>query len=97
VLRYGDSWLRVHLAHRCNKAVGLGVPADVSFVGFDDGQLAEIYDPPLTTVHIPRFDIGYQAMMMLADVIAQKRPIRSIMLPTRLIVRSTSVAPQKRR
>ncbi len=79
------------------KSVGLRVPDDVSVVGFDDERLAEIYDPPLTTVHIPRFDIGYQAMMMLADLVAQKRPTRSITLPTRLIVRGTSVAPQNRR
>jgi LacI family repressor for deo operon, udp, cdd, tsx, nupC, and nupG len=79
------------------KSVGLRVPTDVSIVGFDDEKLAELYDPPLTTVHIPRFDVGYQAMMMLADIIAQKRPTRSITLPTRLIVRGTSIAPQTQR
>jgi LacI family repressor for deo operon, udp, cdd, tsx, nupC, and nupG len=84
-------------AIRALKSVGLRVPTDVSLVGFDDGQLAEIYDPPLTTVHIPRFDVGYQSMMILADLIAGKRPIRSINLPTRLIVRSTSATPQSRR
>jgi len=79
------------------KSVGLRVPTDVSIVGFDDEMLAQIYDPPLTTVHIPRFDTGYQAMMILADLVAQKRPVRSITLPTRLVVRGTSVAPQNRR
>jgi LacI family repressor for deo operon, udp, cdd, tsx, nupC, and nupG len=81
-------------AIRALRAVGLRVPADVSVVGFDDGELAEIYDPPLTTVNIPRFDVGYQAMTMLADLIAGKRPNRSITLGTRLIVRATSMAPQ---
>jgi LacI family repressor for deo operon, udp, cdd, tsx, nupC, and nupG len=81
-------------AIRALRSVGLRVPTDVSVVGFDDGELAEIYDPPLTTVNIPRFDVGYQAMMMLADLIAGKRPDRSITLATRLVVRATSVAPQ---
>jgi LacI family repressor for deo operon, udp, cdd, tsx, nupC, and nupG len=84
-------------AMRALKSVGLRVPSDLSIVGSDDEMLAEIYDPPLTTVHIPRFDIGYQSMMMLADLIARHRPVRSITLPTRLIVRGTSVAPQSRR
>ena len=56
---------------------GLKVPEDVSVVGFDDQQFAELYDPPLTTVHIPRFDIGYQAMMTLRDILSQQRPARS--------------------
>jgi len=84
-------------AIRALRSVGLQVPADVSVVGFDDGELAEIYDPPLTTVHVPRFDMGYQAMMVLADVISHTRPARSIILPTRLIIRATSVAPKRKR
>jgi LacI family transcriptional regulator, repressor for deo operon, udp, cdd, tsx, nupC, and nupG len=78
------------------RLAGLSVPADVSIVGFDDQQIAELYDPPLTTVHIPRFDIGYQSMMMLRDLITPQRSVRSTVLPTRLIVRATSVAPRKR-
>jgi LacI family repressor for deo operon, udp, cdd, tsx, nupC, and nupG len=81
-------------AIRALRSLGLRVPADVSVIGFDDGELAEIYDPPLTTVHIPRFDVGYQAMMTLADVISHARPVRSVTLPTRLVVRATSAAPR---
>jgi len=84
-------------AIRALGSVGLRVPADVSVVGFDDDALAEICDPPLTTVHIPRFDVGYQAMMVLADLIARTRHADPVVLPTRLIVRGSSAAPQKRR
>jgi LacI family repressor for deo operon, udp, cdd, tsx, nupC, and nupG len=84
-------------AIRALKSVGLRVPADVSIVGFDDDEVAQICDPPLTTMHIPRFDVGYQAMMALADFIAQSRRPSSMILPTRLIVRSSSAVPPKRR
>ncbi len=83
-------------AIRSLKAVGLRVPDDLSIVGFDDQEFAQIYDPPLSTVHIPRFDIGYQAMMMLHDVLSAQRVFRSTVLPTRLVTRATSAAPRKR-
>jgi LacI family transcriptional regulator, repressor for deo operon, udp, cdd, tsx, nupC, and nupG len=83
-------------ALRTLRQAGLKVPEDVSVVGFDDQQIAELFDPPLTTVHIPRFDIGYQAMMTLGDVLSQQRPARSTTLATRLVVRSTSAPPKKR-
>ena len=78
------------------KSAGLSVPGDVSVVGFDDEEIAELYDPPLTTVHIPRFDIGYQSMMMLRNSITPQRSVRSTVLATRLIIRATSEAPRKR-
>jgi len=83
-------------AIRALKASGLSVPDDVSVVGFDDQEVAELYDPPLTTVHIPRFDIGYQSMMMLREIVTPQRTVRSTVLATRLIVRATSAPPRKR-
>ncbi len=83
-------------AIRAAKLAGLDVPEDLSVVGFDDQEFAELFDPALTTVHIPRFDVGYQAMMMLSEVISPPRAARSTILPTRLIVRGTSTAPKRR-
>lgn len=37
---------------------GLRVPEDVSVTGFDNVKLAQFSYPPLTTVHIPRDEIG---------------------------------------
>jgi LacI family repressor for deo operon, udp, cdd, tsx, nupC, and nupG len=83
-------------AIRTLKSVGLKVPDDVSVIGFDGQDMAEIYDPPLSTVYIPRFDVGYQAMMMLGNVISQQRPVKSLTLDTRLVIRATSAAPRRR-
>jgi len=83
-------------AIRALKSLGFSVPQDVSVVGFDDQEFAELYDPPLSTVHIPRFDIGYQSMMLLRDIVTPQRSVRSTVLPTRLIIRATSAPPPKR-
>jgi LacI family transcriptional regulator len=37
---------------------GLRVPHDISVTGFDDIELAQFSDPPLTSVHISREEIG---------------------------------------
>ncbi|MGZ9276891.1 MAG: substrate-binding domain-containing protein, partial [Candidatus Limnocylindrales bacterium] len=71
---------------------GMSVPRDVSVVGFDDIPLAGYFDPPLTTVRLPAFELGQAAGRALLDRIA-KRPMRErILLPTELIVRG-STAP----
>jgi LacI family transcriptional regulator len=44
---------------------GLRVPEDVSVVGLDDIPLAELMTPPLTTVHIPRQELGKMAFSIL--------------------------------
>ncbi len=45
---------------------GLRIPEDVSVTGFDNIRLAEYAEPPLTTVHIPRDEIGRLAFAALA-------------------------------
>jgi len=44
---------------------GLRVPEDVSVTGFDNIRLAEYCEPSLTTVHIPRDEIGKMAFAAL--------------------------------
>ncbi len=31
-----------------------------------------IYEPPLTTVHVPTFDLGYQAMVKMRRILARE-------------------------
>ncbi len=78
------------------KSRGLKVPADVSIVGFDDQDFAAFYIPTLSTVHIPRFDIGYQSMMLLSKVISGEAAVGSMVLPTRLVIRASSGVPRLR-
>lgn len=43
----------------------LNVPADVSFIGYDDVQLTRIYNPPITTVFQPMEDIAKETASLL--------------------------------
>jgi len=80
---------------RAAKRLGFRVPEDVSLVGFNDQGLAEIYDPPLTTISIPTRELGYRAMLKLKRVLAGERVEQDEVLPTRFILRSTTAPPPR--
>jgi LacI family transcriptional regulator len=47
------------------RAAGLRIPHDISIVGFDDIAFASLSDPPLTTVCLPRAELGRKAVEAL--------------------------------
>lgn len=51
------------------RVLGVKVPQELSIVGLDDIWLAAQTDPPLTTVALPRYEIGQLAMRMLFDLL----------------------------
>ena len=48
---------------------GIRIPEDVSVVGFDDLPFAAISSPPLTTLRVPKQEIGRAAVRRLRDMI----------------------------
>ena len=69
----------------------LRVPQDLAIAGFDDAELSSEVCPALTTVHIPRFDIGvHAAQAMLARLSGQPQPARVQDLGYRIVVRETT-------
>ncbi|GAA3601480.1 LacI family DNA-binding transcriptional regulator [Kineosporia mesophila] len=75
---------------------GIGVPDDVSVVGFDNVYAAELVTPPLTTVASPLQAMGRTAVGTLLAIIDGDRPQTHapVELPTRLVVRA-STAPRR--
>jgi DNA-binding LacI/PurR family transcriptional regulator len=74
------------------KKAGLRIPEDIAFVGFDDIPLAEYFDPPLTTVRLPAFKLGWMACERLIHLLnwgALDQP--GFLFETDLIVRSSSI------
>lgn len=66
--------LAVGALYECQRR-GLDVPRDVAIGGFDDIVLAAQVVPALTTIRVPRYEIGQRAGTMLCDRIA-KRVVR---------------------
>jgi LacI family transcriptional regulator len=70
------------------RAKRLRVPADVAVTGFDDIAAAHHVRPGLTTVRQPMRELGEQSVRMLLERITdQAAPRRSVMLPTRTVIR----------
>lgn len=71
------------------REAGYRVPSEMSVVGCDDIVLAEVMDPPLTTLHFPQRDYGRMAMELLARGIAGE-PATRVKFETKLIVRDST-------
>jgi len=79
------------------RAAGLRVPEDISVIGCDDIPMAPYTNPPLTTVAIPKYQIGKLAVQTLCQVRAkQAAPGGYTQIEGSLIVRdSTAVSALK--
>lgn len=76
---------------------GLSCPGDVSVVGFNDMPFADHFDPPLTTIRIPHYEIGLAAAELFLGLLqggAEDRP--QVVLPPSLVVRESTAAPPPR-
>jgi DNA-binding LacI/PurR family transcriptional regulator len=73
------------------RALGRRVPADVSIIGLDDIALAAQTDPPLTTVALPRYDIGIQAMRLLLELLNHATTAPAVTrVETQLVIRQST-------
>lgn len=69
------------------------IPEDVAFVGFSNLHVAELLNPPMSTVVQPAFQMGHTAAGLLLDLIEKKpkQPVfRTVHLSTELFVRASS-------
>jgi LacI family transcriptional regulator len=83
-------------AVRALKDVGLGVPGDVSVVGFDDIQSAAYSTPSLTTVRQPLTEMGKRGALVLLERIANRDAEYApeiVMAPELVVRESTGPAP----
>lgn len=82
------------LALGCIDAIrekGLTIPEDISIVGYNDMPFLERMSPPLTTVIIPKYEMGSHATRMLLDILSgeKKEPV-TLRIQPKLIVRSST-------
>ncbi|AHK18265.1 cytochrome C peroxidase [Yersinia similis] len=85
----GGDYMAVGAVNALNK-LNLNVPNRVSVMSMDGFNLAEIHDVPLTAVHVPRDELGAEAIQLLQRrVLRPDAPFSNLLLQGKLVVRSS--------
>ncbi len=79
--------------YECRES-GIRVPEDLSIIGFDDLPIAQYTWPQLTTIRVPASEMGRRAAESLLTALKTGQPPLSVELPTDLIIRGSTAAPQ---
>ena len=80
------------------RRLGIGVPDEVSVVGFDDIRFARYVSPPLTTIAQPMREIGERTVRLLLEIVNGTMAMPgSITLPHPLVVRGSTGPAARRR
>ncbi len=86
----------------CNDAMAIGVmhylkdkdykiPGDVSLIGFDDVEADLMLNPLLTTVRVPKIELGAEAFRLILNILKNKKSIpKKILVPVELIIREST-------
>ena len=77
-------------AIRAITEAGLSVPEDISVCGLDDIDIAAYFNPPLTSLKTPCYEMGQMAANIMISAIESQTPLKvQYLLDTELIVRRT--------
>lgn len=70
--------------------LGLHVPEDLAVVGCDDIMFAGLLSPSLTTLRVPKYEIGENAARMLLERIGGRNGESEILLKPELVIRESA-------
>lgn len=70
---------------------GLSIPQDLALISFDNTYISQMHHPSVTSVNLPRFQLGYMAMEVLAErmVSAASGEPKQFLLKTELVLRES--------
>lgn len=74
------------------KEAGLSVPNDIVIVGFSNWSISTLYEPSISTVNQPGYEMGFKAAELLIDQIQnpENKNFKKEVLKTELIKRQSS-------
>jgi LacI family transcriptional regulator len=76
------------------RQMGIRIPEDIAFVGFNNDPVSTVVEPNLTTVNYPGYEMGQLAARSLVDHLSGAANIHStntILLRSELIVRESTI------
>jgi LacI family transcriptional regulator len=72
------------------KEKGIAIPNDISVIGFDDDEADLSLDPPLSSVSVPKYEMGIEVMKLMAAMLNNKDTTKKkILVPVELIDRGS--------
>lgn len=80
------------------KKYNLKIPDDISFIGFDDLPGLSSFEPPITVIKQPAYEIGVESAKILIEILEGniKHPVQ-LVLPTELIIRNSCKTLEERK
>ena len=76
------------------------VPDQIAIAGFSNLDVSDIFNPSLTVIQSPAFELGEAAAQLLIKMIESKRPVTKFetrVLDTQLIIRESSAKRKKKK
>ncbi len=77
-------------AMRAIRDAGLDIPSEIKLVGFDNLFVSSLVEPSLTTIAVPRYQMGFEAARLLVQGIENRKVTEDIVLPISLVVRNST-------
>ncbi|MCY9665812.1 LacI family transcriptional regulator [Paenibacillus alginolyticus] len=73
------------------RELGLRLPEDISIVGFDNTMFGQMFDPQITTIAQPIYDMGQKVMELLIEEINEPKKVKQrIVMTPELVVGGTT-------
>jgi LacI family transcriptional regulator len=67
------------------------VPKEISLIGFDDVESDLSVDPALTTVRVPKVDMGMEVMRVMSAILNNKlQTPRKVLMPVEIVIRNST-------
>ena len=75
------------------KKINLKCPEDIAVIGFSNWAISRVYEPSLSTVEQPGYEMGIKAAELLIDQIKNPETpsdFKTVLIPTEVIVRTST-------
>lgn len=73
------------------KEHGKKIPDDISIIGFDDVNADLLTDPPLSSMRVPKIELGTESMRLMIEILKNNiTKTKKILIPVKLIAREST-------